>query len=85
MNGEYPHLNANAIEQLLDRKRSGFDAAVPVVNDVYYPLHGVYDRRCAEKALPLLNKGVTKVEALLQEIHWSSVFEVNLDVDIFVS
>ncbi|QGQ98718.1 molybdenum cofactor guanylyltransferase [Paenibacillus psychroresistens] len=85
VNGEHPFLNVSAVEQLLDRKRSGYDAAIPMVNDVLYPLHGVYDRRCAAKALPLLNKGVTKVEALLQEIRWSSLSDVRLDANAIVS
>jgi molybdopterin-guanine dinucleotide biosynthesis protein A len=85
VNGEHPFLNVSAIEQLLARKRSGFDAAIPMVNEVFYPLHGVYDRRCAAKALPLLNKGVTTAEALLHEIHWSSLSDVWIDAGTFVS
>jgi molybdenum cofactor guanylyltransferase len=84
-NGEWTFLASNAVELLVERKRSGFDAVIPMINEVFYPLQGVYDRRCAAKALPLLNKGVTTVEALLQEIQWSSLSDVVLDVNNFVS
>src|SRR5665647_1174503 len=33
-NGDWPLLNVDAIELLLERKRSGFDAAIPMVNDI---------------------------------------------------
>ncbi|MEX2462343.1 MAG: NTP transferase domain-containing protein [Paenibacillaceae bacterium] len=72
-NGEWTSLTIHAIEQLLERKRSGFEAAISMVKGVNYPLHGVYDRRCAAKALQLLNIGVTAAEDLLQEIQWSSI------------
>jgi molybdopterin-guanine dinucleotide biosynthesis protein A len=85
VNGEWPYLRSSAIEQLLSRKRTGFDAAIPMVNGVFYPLHGVYDRRCAAKALPLLNKGVTTAEALIHDIQWSSLSDVMLDAGTFVS
>lgn len=72
-NGERPFLNVRAIELLLERKRSGFDAVIPMINEVNYPLHGVYDRRCAAKALQLLNRDMITVEALLQKIQWCSL------------
>jgi molybdenum cofactor guanylyltransferase len=85
VNGEHPFLNVSAVEQLLVRKRSGFDAAIPMVNEVFYPLHGVYDRSCAAKALTILNKGVTTVEALLHEIKWSSLSDAALNAKKVVS
>jgi molybdopterin-guanine dinucleotide biosynthesis protein A len=84
-NGEWPFLNVSAIELLLERKRSGFDAAIPMINGINYPLHGVYNRRCAAKALLLLNRGVTTVEALLQEIQWCSLSDVAHDTNNVVS
>ena len=84
-NGDWPLLNVDAIELLLERKRSGFDAAIPMVNDINYPLQGVYDRSCAAKTLPLLNRDMTTVEALLREIRWSSFSVTMLDVNKVVS
>jgi molybdopterin-guanine dinucleotide biosynthesis protein A len=84
-NGEWPFLNVSAIELLLERKRTGFDAAIPMINGVSYPLHGVYNRRCATKALLLLNRGVTTAEALLQEIQWCSLYDVALDANNVIS
>jgi molybdopterin-guanine dinucleotide biosynthesis protein A len=76
-NGEWPFLTASGVDLLLERKRSGFDAAIPMIKEINYPLHGIYDRKCAAKALLLLNRGVTKAEALLQEIQWC--IEANFD------
>jgi molybdopterin-guanine dinucleotide biosynthesis protein A len=84
-NGEWPFLNVSAVELLLERKRSGFDAVIPMINEVNYPLHGIYNRRCAAKALQILNRGNTTVETLLQEIRWYSLSDVTLDVNNVVS
>jgi molybdopterin-guanine dinucleotide biosynthesis protein A len=84
-NGEWPNLNAFAIELLLKRKISGLDAVIPMINEVNYPMHGVYNRHCADKTLQLLNTGETTVEALLQEIHWCSLSDTALNSNIVVS
>jgi molybdopterin-guanine dinucleotide biosynthesis protein A len=84
-NAEWPFLSASAVELLLERKKSGFDAAIPMINEINYPLHGVYDRKCAAKALQILNRGVTTAEALLQEIQWSSLSDIMLDPNHVVS
>jgi molybdenum cofactor guanylyltransferase len=75
-NGEWTFLASNAVELLVERRRSGFDAAIPMINEVNYPLQGVYDRRCAAKALLILNRGITTAEGLLNEIQWCSLSSV---------
>jgi molybdopterin-guanine dinucleotide biosynthesis protein A len=84
-NGEWPFLSASAVDLLLERKRSGFDAVIPMIKENNYPLHGVYDRKCAAKALLLLNRGVTTAEALLQELQWCSLSDIVLDPNNVVS
>jgi molybdopterin-guanine dinucleotide biosynthesis protein A len=71
VSSEMPFLSARAAGLLWKRKRDGFDAVIPIVNEVAYPFHGIYDQSCAAKAFALLSKGEASVEALLKEIQWS--------------
>jgi molybdopterin-guanine dinucleotide biosynthesis protein A len=68
-----PFVSAKAAELLLERKRQGFAAALPAVKGSVHPLHGVYDRSCAERIWPLLQTGETKLSRLLADIHWGGL------------
>ncbi|MNG16101.1 Molybdenum cofactor guanylyltransferase [compost metagenome] len=57
----------------MQRKLDGFEAVVPLVADELHPLHGVYDRACASCIATLLNRGETKVSALLNHVFWSEL------------
>jgi len=70
VSSEMPFLSARAAKLLWEHKGDGVDAVIPVVDEVAFPLHGIYDRCCAAKACALLNKGETSVDALLKELQW---------------
>ncbi|MFD0698201.1 molybdenum cofactor guanylyltransferase [Paenibacillus sp. GCM10027628] len=70
---DMPFISSQAAELLWNRKRDGFEAVVPLVAGGLFPLHGIYDRSCKTKILPLLDRGETKVSALLGHIFWSEL------------
>ncbi|MUT67968.1 molybdenum cofactor guanylyltransferase [Paenibacillus sp. NEAU-GSW1] len=70
---DMPFISSKAAELLLERKRDGFEAAVPLIAGESYPLHGVYDRACASHIIPLLHKGERQVSALLKKLFWSEL------------
>ncbi|MCY9694464.1 molybdenum cofactor guanylyltransferase [Paenibacillus alginolyticus] len=72
---DMPIISYKAAELLWNRKREGegIEAVVPLVSGNLVPLHGIYDRECKTKILPLLKKGETRVSALLGHIFWSEL------------
>ena len=70
---DMPFVSSKAAELLWNRKRDGFEAVVPLVAGGLFPLHGIYDRECNSKIVPLLDKGETKVSALLDSLFWSEL------------
>lgn len=67
---DMPFISCKAAELLWNRKQDGFEAAIPLVAGGLFPLHGVYDRACKSKIAPLLERGETKVSALLNHVFW---------------
>ncbi|MGO4547984.1 molybdenum cofactor guanylyltransferase [Paenibacillus sp. 2TAB23] len=67
---DMPFISNKAAELLLERKRDGFEAVVPMVAGERYPLHGIYDRTCASHIVPLLQQGETQLSSLLKHIFW---------------
>ena len=70
-----PFVSAQAAKLLQIKKQSGFEAVFPRVRGVVYPLHGVYDCRCAERIWPLLRRGDRSLLMLLTDLHWGEVKE----------
>ncbi|MGO4272204.1 molybdenum cofactor guanylyltransferase [Paenibacillus sp. TAF58] len=70
---DMPFISYKAAELLWNRKREGLEAVIPLVSGRLIPLHGIYDRDCKTKILPLLGKGETRVSALLEHIFWSEL------------
>ncbi|KRE45931.1 molybdenum cofactor guanylyltransferase [Paenibacillus sp. Soil724D2] len=70
---DMPFISYKAAELLWNRKREGIEAVVPLVSGKLVPLHGIYDRECKTKILPLLGKGETRISALLEHIFWSEL------------
>lgn len=66
-----PFLSAKAAELLQAKKHESFNASLPWVQGGLYPLHGVYDRSCAEAVWPLLHSGDPSVSHLLKKISWA--------------
>jgi molybdopterin-guanine dinucleotide biosynthesis protein A len=72
---DMPFLSSKAAELLLNRKRDGFDAAVPLINGGIYSFHRVYDKRCSEQVTALLQTGEKQITALLKEIFWFEILD----------
>lgn len=70
-----PFVSAQAALLLREKKREGFEAALPRIRGGIYPLHGVYDRSCADKIWPLLRSGEPSQTRLLKEIYWGELGE----------
>ncbi|MBW7477144.1 molybdenum cofactor guanylyltransferase [Paenibacillus oenotherae] len=65
-----PFLSSSAAERLHQLQQGGYDAAIPVIGGEPSPLHGVYDRGCAEEALALIERGERQMTGLLKELAW---------------
>lgn len=70
-----PFLSARAALLLHGLQQGGFDAAVPVIGGIPSPLHGVYDRNCAEGALALIERGERQMIGLLKELAWIEAYD----------
>ncbi|UUZ85016.1 molybdenum cofactor guanylyltransferase [Paenibacillus sp. P26] len=70
-----PFLSAQAAELLLEVKSEETDAVLPQLGGKIHLLHGVYDKRCADKAKALLKKGEMPEQALLRKMAWRAVPE----------
>lgn len=65
-----PFLSARAALLLHGLLQGGFDAAIPVIGGVPSPLHGVYDKSCAEEAMAIIERGERQMIGLLKELAW---------------
>ncbi|CAM4467796.1 putative molybdenum cofactor guanylyltransferase [Paenibacillus endophyticus] len=70
---DMPFISSKAAELLLERKRNGFEAAVPQIAGVINPLHVIHDRAFAAHIIPLLQQGETQLSALLEQVFWSEL------------
>lgn len=70
---DMPFISSKAAQLLWQRKRDGFEAVVPLLADQLHPLHGIYDRVCASRIVPLVQQGETSVSALLKRVFWSEL------------
>ncbi|MCZ8516732.1 hypothetical protein O9H85_31075 [Paenibacillus filicis] len=64
-----PFISAKAAE-LREKKIEGGDAVLHSVQAGVYPLHGVYDRSCANNIWRLLESGEHPLMRLLKVIDW---------------
>jgi len=72
---DMPFISSHAARLLLERKRDGFDAVVPLAGGRPHPLHGIYDRTVAPQIEALLQQGETDVSSLLKPLFWSEIGE----------
>ncbi|CAH1224990.1 Molybdenum cofactor guanylyltransferase [Paenibacillus plantiphilus] len=70
-----PFLSARAALLLLGLQQGRFDAAVPVICGIPSPLHGIYDKDCAEEALALIERGERQMIGLLKELAWVEAYD----------
>lgn len=73
--GDMPFLSANAAQVLLEYKGESFQAAIPYIEGIKYPLHGIYDKSCAAQILKLFDLGKTRTSSLLSRIRRTDVSE----------
>ncbi|MCZ8514794.1 molybdenum cofactor guanylyltransferase [Paenibacillus filicis] len=70
-----PFISSQAAELLQERKHEGFDAALPLVQGGIYPLHGIYDRSCADLIWSLLQGGEPTLNRFLKVLYWGELHE----------
>ncbi|MWC29901.1 molybdenum cofactor guanylyltransferase [Paenibacillus sp. MMS18-CY102] len=70
-----PFPSAGAAQLLAAQKQEGIEAVLPWINNRAYPLHGIYDRSCADKIGALLGGGNMRAASLLHTLRWSEVYE----------
>jgi molybdopterin-guanine dinucleotide biosynthesis protein A len=72
---DMPYVSADAARLQRETLRTGGQAAVPHVNGGLYPLHGLYERSCAQAAAKLIEHGETSATSLLKQVAWKEVKE----------
>ncbi|MFB9324866.1 molybdenum cofactor guanylyltransferase [Paenibacillus aurantiacus] len=70
-----PYPSAAAAKLLWERQTGGADAILPWVEGGPHPLHGLYDRDCADRLEALLSQGSTTKADLLETICWQPLEE----------
>lgn len=71
--GDMPFVSADAASELIAAGNAQGDAVIPIVRGRPVPLHGVYDKACAETAGKLLSRGMSGWTTYLGEITWQGV------------
>jgi molybdopterin-guanine dinucleotide biosynthesis protein A len=79
--GHMPFVSAKAAAMLQKKKQEGHSAALPWVQGGVYPLHGVYDRSCADKTWSLLQDGEPTLARLLKEMSWVGIRDEELKAE----
>jgi len=72
---DMPFLSPEAAELMLRKKKEGFEAVFPRIDGALYPLHGIYDRDCAQHIWSLLMNRDTELSSLQKVLCWREVFE----------
>lgn len=74
-----PFPSAAAAGLLLSHIREDMDSVLPWVRGDAHPLHGVFDRACADRIEKLLNNGYSSKSALLQNLNWLKLDESHFE------
>lgn len=72
---DMPHLSPDAAQWMLKRLLPGTDAVWSSDLNGVYPLHGVYDCRCAPQLTSLVDSGKTSLGDLPHYLAWEEVTE----------
>lgn len=73
---DMPYISPEAARILwMQQKNGDYDAAIPVIDGITHPLHGIYNRRTAPKLKDVLKSGEYKVRSFLDQIDWIPVGE----------
>ncbi|MBD3917867.1 molybdenum cofactor guanylyltransferase [Paenibacillus sp. PR3] len=71
---DMPYLSIQAAMLMIGRKHDrGSDAVVPFIGEKHHPLHGIYDKRCADLIAAMLDGGQRRVNAFLDQIAYETV------------
>lgn len=70
---DMPFLSSDVANRLIASRMENVDALIPIVRNRPVPLHGIYDKHCAELAAKLLSGRVTSLDSFLGQIHWLGV------------
>ncbi|WP_426452178.1 molybdenum cofactor guanylyltransferase [Paenibacillus sp. S-38] len=70
-----PFLSPKAAALLLEQKNRGFNAVFPRVENMIYPLHGLYDRSCGKRIAELLQGGEGRPDVLHRVLNAALVEE----------
>ncbi|RUT29640.1 molybdenum cofactor guanylyltransferase [Paenibacillus zeisoli] len=76
---DMPYISAQAASLLLERKQAGYEAAIPWIGGVSYPLHGVYDKSCAGHIQTLVNNGDNRTSSLIRRLNTLDMLEYELE------
>jgi molybdopterin-guanine dinucleotide biosynthesis protein A len=79
--GHMPFISARAAALLQKKKHDGYSAALPWVQGGVYPLHGVYDRSCADRMWSLLQGGEPTLARLLKDLYWVDIRDAELQAE----
>ncbi|WP_158602325.1 molybdenum cofactor guanylyltransferase [Cohnella endophytica] len=72
---DMPFLSSEAAKWLAGNRTSAADAVIPIVHGQPAPLHGIYDKRCAQVAARLLAAGERGLGAFLGSVCWLGMSE----------
>ncbi|USB32293.1 molybdenum cofactor guanylyltransferase [Paenibacillus sp. YPG26] len=72
---DMPYISAAAASLLLECKQEGYEAAIPWIGGVSYPLHGVYDKSCARYIQTLINNGDYRPASLIRRLNSLDILE----------
>lgn len=71
---DMPIISYQAAKLMLDKKRKmDIDAVIPYIDDKLYPLHGIYDRRCAKVIRVMMDNEQYRVESFLDLIRYERI------------
>ncbi|GMK41542.1 putative molybdenum cofactor guanylyltransferase [Paenibacillus sp. CCS19] len=71
---DMPYLSVQAAMLMVGRKHDrGSDAVIPFIEEKQHPLHGIYDKRCADPIAAMLDRGQRRVNGFLDQIAYETV------------
>jgi molybdopterin-guanine dinucleotide biosynthesis protein A len=71
---DMPFISPIAARWMLKNKRNlGYDAVIPMIDEIPYVLHGVYDRSCVKVIWNLIENQQYRAPDLLSLIQWKGV------------
>ncbi|WP_433943763.1 molybdenum cofactor guanylyltransferase [Paenibacillus sp. SN-8-1] len=76
---DMPYISAKAAALLLEHKQEDYEAAVPWIGGVSYPLHGVYGKSCARHIQNMVNNGDNRAASLIRRLNSLDMLEYHFE------